>query len=328
MKTRFKLLTIGVAVTTTGCELTFPLNREGREVTAVAPNTQTMSPFEDAYIRARRRSAGVSDQPVFGLAFSGGGVRSATVNLGVLQGLEDADVLRHADYLSSVSGGSYIAGWYTSHLRTKNEYQRLSQVLGANSQEMRQFSTSRRDLLQMTSRPQSQAVDHLRNKAGLFGPENGDRNKNLAISGGWWLATLVPNTVLDLVHFQPLPGKFNVTHPFYAYRNLLEDTYLTGWDKVGGRFYDEGSGRDHASPSLSRDMNQTGSQTPYLICNGALGNSSFKIKDGDGKEVYHSDNHNFEFSRYRCGSPLIGWVPTEVFDRPVANVKQIGRAHV
>src|SRR5579884_2958188 len=39
-----------------------------------------------------------------GLAFSGGGIRSATFNLGIMQGLAEAGVLRRFDYLSTVSG--------------------------------------------------------------------------------------------------------------------------------------------------------------------------------------------------------------------------------
>jgi hypothetical protein len=42
---------------------------------------------------------------------SGGGIRSATFNLGVLQALAKADLLGKFDYLSSVSGGGYIASW-------------------------------------------------------------------------------------------------------------------------------------------------------------------------------------------------------------------------
>src|SRR5690606_26612602 len=45
------------------------------------------------------------------LCLSGGGIRSATFNLGVLQGLARAGILDKFDYLSSVSGGGYIAGW-------------------------------------------------------------------------------------------------------------------------------------------------------------------------------------------------------------------------
>lgn len=49
-----------------------------------------------------------------GLAFSGGGIRSATFNLGLLKGLDDLGILRHIDYVSTVSGGGYIAAWWTA----------------------------------------------------------------------------------------------------------------------------------------------------------------------------------------------------------------------
>lgn len=49
-----------------------------------------------------------------GLAFSGGGIRSATFNLGVLQGLAKFNKLRTFDYLSTVSGGGYIGNWLES----------------------------------------------------------------------------------------------------------------------------------------------------------------------------------------------------------------------
>src|SRR4029077_20111334 len=43
-----------------------------------------------------------------GLAFSGGGIRSASFCLGALQALDKAKVLKNIDYLSTVSGGGYI----------------------------------------------------------------------------------------------------------------------------------------------------------------------------------------------------------------------------
>ena len=48
---------------------------------------------------------------VTGLCFSGGGIRSATFNLGVLQALAELHLLDKFDYLSSVSGGGYIHQW-------------------------------------------------------------------------------------------------------------------------------------------------------------------------------------------------------------------------
>ncbi len=47
-----------------------------------------------------------------GICFSGGGIRSATFNLGVLQGLAAEGLLNLADYLSTVSGGGYIGSWF------------------------------------------------------------------------------------------------------------------------------------------------------------------------------------------------------------------------
>ncbi len=50
------------------------------------------------------------------LCLSGGGIRSATFGLGVLQALARVGVLGKLDYLSTVSGGGYVGGWLTSWL--------------------------------------------------------------------------------------------------------------------------------------------------------------------------------------------------------------------
>jgi hypothetical protein len=52
-----------------------------------------------------------AQKSLIGLAFSGGGIRSATFNLGVLQALAQARLLRTFDYVSTVSGGGYIGSW-------------------------------------------------------------------------------------------------------------------------------------------------------------------------------------------------------------------------
>lgn len=46
-----------------------------------------------------------------GLCLSGGGIRSASFGLGILQALAKKDILRHFHYLSTVSGGGYIGAW-------------------------------------------------------------------------------------------------------------------------------------------------------------------------------------------------------------------------
>ena len=65
-------------------------------------------------ISKRRGAFGLSDSDVenrlSGLALSGGGIRSATFALGVLQRLAKDNLIKHFDYLSTASGGGYIGG--------------------------------------------------------------------------------------------------------------------------------------------------------------------------------------------------------------------------
>ncbi len=55
-----------------------------------------------------------------GICFSGGGIRSATFNLGVLQGLAAENRLKCFDYLSTVSGGGYIHQFLASWISCEN----------------------------------------------------------------------------------------------------------------------------------------------------------------------------------------------------------------
>ncbi len=58
-----------------------------------------------------------------GLALSGGGVRSAAFSLGVLQALNQENVLRNVDYLSTVSGGGYMGSALSATMtKTKGEF--------------------------------------------------------------------------------------------------------------------------------------------------------------------------------------------------------------
>jgi len=55
-----------------------------------------------------------TESGLMGLCFSGGGIRSATFNLGILQALAELKLLRCFDYLSTVSGGGYIHQWFAA----------------------------------------------------------------------------------------------------------------------------------------------------------------------------------------------------------------------
>jgi len=54
------------------------------------------------------------EEGVSALCLSGGGIRSASISLGVIQGLAQLGVLPGFDYLSTVSGGGYTGGWLSA----------------------------------------------------------------------------------------------------------------------------------------------------------------------------------------------------------------------
>lgn len=66
------------------------------------------------------------------LCFSGGGIRSATFGLGIVQGLAKRGALAQFDYLSTVSGGGYLGSWLTAWIyRDRQGIQGVSTALHA-----------------------------------------------------------------------------------------------------------------------------------------------------------------------------------------------------
>ena len=130
-----------------GAELLEPTTKETDPAESGPDGSYAPQPdLNDSYItpelargRYRRDQLGIIDRGAavptqYGLALSGGGIRSATFNLGVLQALSTAPPRREAtiagqinasvgasqsllaqfDYVSSVSGGGYIASFFGS----------------------------------------------------------------------------------------------------------------------------------------------------------------------------------------------------------------------
>src|SRR5205085_5353303 len=62
------------------------------------------------------------------LCLSGGGIRSATFNLGILQGLARYHMLDEFDYLSTVSGGGFIGGWLSAWIKRKGVHEVLEKL--------------------------------------------------------------------------------------------------------------------------------------------------------------------------------------------------------
>lgn len=121
-----------------------------------------------------------------GLAFSGGGIRSATFNLGVLQSLARLRLLDKLQYLSTVSGGGYIGSWL--HKWIDNEG--LERVTDALADEA------------STQKPEPAAITHLRNYSNYLTPRLG------LLSADTWatIATYLRNMLLNLLIIIGLGG--------------------------------------------------------------------------------------------------------------------------
>ncbi|HEV7569913.1 MAG TPA: patatin-like phospholipase family protein [Thermoanaerobaculia bacterium] len=131
---------------------------------------------------------------------SGGGIRSATFALGVMQGLAGRGLLKRFDFLSTVSGGGYIGGWLTSWARRHPEgiagVEKHLSALDTPS------GTGRggRVFAEAKLQPEAKPVRHLREYSNYLTPR-------LGITSGdtWTFAALyVRNLIINLLVLVPL----------------------------------------------------------------------------------------------------------------------------
>jgi hypothetical protein len=85
---------------------------------------------EQEHLLLRRKKLGMehgteANPNWFGIALSGGGIRSATINLGFLKTLNKYGILQKADYLSSVSGGGYTHSYVQGTAKETGDFSKL-----------------------------------------------------------------------------------------------------------------------------------------------------------------------------------------------------------
>lgn len=97
-------------------------------------------PYCKIHAAADEQYVAFREADLIGLALSGGGIRSATFNLGLLQGLHRSRLLKLFDYVATVSGGGYVASFWSEWLvrqmkkaeaREWLRYEQLPWVAGA-----------------------------------------------------------------------------------------------------------------------------------------------------------------------------------------------------
>jgi len=132
--------------------------------------------------------AAAAESPVVnasGLCLSGGGIRSATFCLGIVQALVRRNLFAQFDYLSTVSGGGYLGTFLTSYLGARRDPDQGVQAII-------------REAFRATGGSESPALRHLRN------------NSRYLISGGLWarfkiLGLLLTGIITNIFLMLPLP---------------------------------------------------------------------------------------------------------------------------
>jgi hypothetical protein len=129
-----------------------------------------------------------------GLAFSGGGIKSATFNLGLLQGLHGLKLLPLVDYVSTVAGGGFIGLFWSTWLKRLRTSLLQSETTPGSSDWMalwnEQLFPTADSGPGRSYRVESDAERHLREFSGFLAP----RGTDFVVL----LATLPPTLIIGL----------------------------------------------------------------------------------------------------------------------------------
>lgn len=157
------------------------------------------------------------------LCLSGGGIRSAIFNLGILQGLARHGLLEKFDYLSTVSGGGFSGGWLTAWIYRDGVSSVIKHLKGGPRSPLK---------------PEPPPLEHLRVYSNFLSPQPG-----LLSADTWTLvASLMRNLILNWMVFIPVLMMFllvprfwtsilfrSTEHAPYAYWGYLIAGVVAGW---------------------------------------------------------------------------------------------------
>jgi hypothetical protein len=156
-----------------------------------------------------------------GLALSGGGLRSATFSLGLLQGMREKNLLPIFDYLSTVSGGGYMGGWWSAWLARESSQGVFPQNEKIEAERVSDYLKSKDKLYEGSQYAGIDPIHHLRLFSNYLTPRKG------LLSQDTWQAitVMIRNIVLTWVVLMPILFAFVVAGQFYfiLQRNSVDE---------------------------------------------------------------------------------------------------------
>ena len=160
---------------------------------------------------------------LFGLALSGGGIRSATFNLGVIQALASNSLLGKFHYMSTVSGGGYIGMWLSAlvHRITGGDIQRAEAAIAAAS-ELKAPQTKLQSVEDVSKA--AHAIFFLRQYSNYLTPRKRLLSGDTLAAAGTYLRNVTINQLILVLVFSAL-----MTIPYWAAwsaHRLFQHTYV------------------------------------------------------------------------------------------------------
>jgi hypothetical protein len=212
------------------------------------PADYPTSPDRNARLKAIWAAIHGLDEQRAALCISGGGIRSATFGLGILQGLARCGLLDKFHYLSTVSGGGYIGSWLSAWVHRAD---------GGLASVMSQLAQPHHD---STPNPEPVEVQNLRSYSNYLSPRLG-----LLSSDSWTLfATYIRNLLLTSLVMIPLLAAALTVPWFYEavlMINPIPYTPIPLWIGVVG----VAMGVAYMGINLPCGGDERGSQRSFLI---------------------------------------------------------------
>ncbi|MFN0213461.1 MAG: hypothetical protein ACKVT2_04330 [Saprospiraceae bacterium] len=168
---------------------------------------------EQEHLLLRRQKLGIQHgsekQPNwFGIALSGGGIRSASINLGFLKTLNKYGILQKADYLSTVSGGGYTHAYVQCTAKKTGDFGKL-------------FSAEHIEAMRKHG-------EYMIPQTGLFGKTGNFLLLIIAFIVSWLMSLVSPFIIIGIGYYIYLIiASFLGHHPFIGL-NFLAD-HNVGW---------------------------------------------------------------------------------------------------
>jgi hypothetical protein len=158
------------------------------------------------------------------LCLSGGGIRSATFGLGILQGLARCGLLDKFHYLSTVSGGGYIGSWLSAWI--KNHPRGIDGVVEELSKSCSKVSLKAPP--DSALNPDPRPIRHLRKFSNYLAPKTG------LTSVDFWtlITTFIRNMFLNWLVLISLLGAVMMIPRFY----LVAITLAPNWAELATKY--------------------------------------------------------------------------------------------